>query len=267
MDEPVLARLPTPSLPRETWRDWVNEFRQDIKYRWTPFRAYYRIRAYKYMLFRDPEMGLLKFLVDPTRISLDVGANLGLFSYFLSRLSPKVIAFEPNPNPLRTLRQVADRNVEIVPIAIGNSDGPVTLTIPRNRKGWSSNGAGLGKTPTGGRPVEIMCRRIDSLKLDPVGFIKIDVEGHELAVLEGARETLIRDKPAIFLETEFLHVGEKVFEVFRFCAELGYRGFFLSRKGLTEISLFDVEIHQRKDRGGDYVKNFIFLPAQGTGKN
>ena len=261
MDDPSFERLVAPRLPHAHLRDWINDFRQDLKFRWPPFRAYYRLRAYKYMLYRDPEMGLLKFLVDPARISLDVGANLGLFSYFLSRLSPKVMAFEPNPYPLRTLLQVADRNVEVFPMAIGNSDGPVTLSIPRSRKGWMSNGAGIDKTAGAtSYPVEVMCHRIDALRLDPVGFIKIDVEGHELAVLEGARETIRRDRPAIFLETEYLHVGEKVFDVFRFCADLGYRGFFLGRHGLTDISLFDVERHQ-KHRGPDYVKNFIFVPA------
>jgi len=261
MNDLSLTGVKAPALPRETLRDWINDFRQDVKFRWVPFRAYYRFRAYKYMWRHDPEMGLLKFLVDPNRISLDVGANLGLFSYFMARLSPRVIAFEPNPNPLRILRRVADRNVEIVPAAIGNEDGPVFLNVPRNRKGWSSNGAGLGKAGAKSFPVEVTGLRLDSLTLPPVGFIKIDVEGHELAVLEGARELIKRDRPAIFLETEYLHAGDKVFEVFRFCKELGYRGMFLAANGLTDISLFEVERHQ-KQRGPGYVKNFIFIPAR-----
>ncbi|MEQ8282981.1 MAG: FkbM family methyltransferase [Parvibaculum sp.] len=261
MDNPSFESLVAPRLPRLNLRDWVNDFRQDLKFRWPPFRAYYRLRAYKYMLYRDREMGLLKFLVDPTRISLDIGANLGLFSFFLSRLSPKVMAFEPNPYPLRTLMQVADRNVEIFPMAIGDSDGPVRLTIPRSSKGWMSNGASIEKAIGGAsHPVDVMCHRIDTLSLAPVGFIKIDVEGHELAVLQGARETILRDRPAIFLETEYIHIGDRVLDVFRFCADLGYRGFFLGRNGLSDIALFDIERHQ-KHRGPDYVKNFIFLPG------
>lgn len=260
MEEISLPGVKAPALPRETWRDYVNDIRQDFKFRWMPFRAYYRFRAYKYMWRRDPEMGLLKFLIDPARISLDVGANLGLFTYFMARFSPRVIAFEPNPNPLRVLRSVVDRNVEIVPAAVGNQDGPVTLNVPRNRKGWSSNGAGLGKAGATSFPVEVTGIKLDSLKLPPVGFIKIDVEGHELAVLEGARDLIRRDHPAIFLETEYLHAGDKIFDVFRFCKEMGYRGMFLSANGLTDISLFDVETHQ-KQRGPGYVKNFIFIPA------
>ena len=64
-------------LPRETFRDWLNEFRQDLKYRYMPFRAYYRLRAQKYMRFKDRELRLLRHLVPAGKDSLDIGANLG----------------------------------------------------------------------------------------------------------------------------------------------------------------------------------------------
>ena len=75
------------TLPKENLRDFINDFRLDVKFRYVPFRGYYRHRSYKYMRRIDPEMGLLKFIVNPKRICLDVGANLGLFTYFLSRYS------------------------------------------------------------------------------------------------------------------------------------------------------------------------------------
>ena len=106
------------TLPRENLRDLINDFRLDVKFRYVPFRGYYRHRSYKYMRRIDPEMGLLKFIVDPKRICLDVGANLGLFTYFLSRYSPHVYAFEPNPIPLRILRYVADKNITVLQMAV-----------------------------------------------------------------------------------------------------------------------------------------------------
>ena len=131
------------TLPRENLRDYINNIRLDIKFRYVPFRGYYRYRSHKYLKKIDPEMGLLKFIVDPKRICLDVGANMGLFTYFLSRYSPHVHAFEPNPLPQRGLRYVADQNVTIHQVALSNQTGEAKLVIPKGRKGWSSNGASI----------------------------------------------------------------------------------------------------------------------------
>ena len=135
------------ALPKETFRDWLNEFRQDLKFRYIPFRGYYRLRAYKYMLRMNPEMGLLRFLSDPLKDSLDIGANLGLFTYFLSRHSRHVYAFEPNPYPLRTLRSVVDANVTILPIAISNHSGEAEWA-PGHILGQASDALGVAGLET-----------------------------------------------------------------------------------------------------------------------
>lgn len=253
-------------LPRENLRDYFNELRLDLKFRYPPLRAYYRYRAHKYLTRIDPEMGILKFLVDPRRASLDIGANLGLFAYFLARLSPRVYAFEPNPFPLRLLRYVADANVEVAPTAITDRTGDVELIIPRGRKGWSSNGASL-EDHGSGRSLRITAQgaRLDDLHLPPVGFVKIDVEGHELAVLRGARETLARDRPNIYIENEHTHAGAGAVEVFKHLDNAGYRGFFFEDGVLRTLNHFDVEQHQIRPAAGAgshrYVRNFIFLPS------
>jgi len=58
-------------LPQDTLRDHINQFVLDLKFKWIPFRGYYRFRSYKYMKWIDLEMGLLRFVVDPKRISLE----------------------------------------------------------------------------------------------------------------------------------------------------------------------------------------------------
>jgi len=253
------------ALPRETFRDLFNDVRLDLKYRYVPFRGYYRLRSYKYMYRIDPEMGLLRFIVDPRRIALDVGANLGLFTYFLARYAAHVYAFEPNPQPLRILRSVADRNVTVVEMAISDRTGEAGLVVPRGRKGWSNNGARIERAQGGDTAtVSVPCSRIDDLGYRDIGFIKIDVEGHEKSVLLGARETLARDRPNLFLECEYDHVGGDIHEVFGFMRGLDYDGFALIDGILSNISRFSVDEHQIRPRdGGDaarYVKNFIFLP-------
>jgi FkbM family methyltransferase len=249
------------ALPREDFRDILNEFRLDLKFRWVPFRAYYRLRALKYMRYIDPEMGLLRFLVDPKRISLDVGANLGLFTYHLARASREVHAFEPNPIPFRILAGVADKNVIVRQMAVTDRSGDVRLIVPKGRKGWSSNGAGLDRAASGRFvAVEVPGRRIDDLGLQDIGFIKIDVEGHEAAVLRGARETIMRDRPNLFIEAERAHVGDRVADVFHQLSDLGYDGYFLDEGVLRNISRFSSADRQSDRDAPAYVKNFIFIP-------
>lgn len=254
------------NLPKENIRDFINDIRLDFKFRYVPFRGYYRLRSYKYMHRIDPEMGLLKFIVDPRRISLDVGANLGLFTYFLARYSTHVYAFEPNPVPIRILRSVADDNVTVMEMALTDRTGEVEFVVPKGRRGWSSNGARIAQAPRGKAAVlKVPCSRIDDLGYSDVGFIKIDVEGHEHSVLLGARETLARDRPNLFVENEFAHAGPAMHEVFTLMSDFGYDGFALVDGVLKNVSHLSVEKHQIEPRhdGGDgrrYVKNFIFIP-------
>jgi FkbM family methyltransferase len=255
------ARLPVVSL-----RDRVNKFRQSFKFKWVPFRGYYRYRSYKYMRRVDLEMGLLRFLMNPEKISLDVGANLGLFTYFLARYSKHVHAFEPNPLAFDVLRCVADNNVTLYPQAVTDRATEVEFFVPRNRKGWSSNGGSLNR-PREGHYALVRTRgcRIDDLNLAPIGFIKIDVEGHEASVLRGAVATLRRDRPTLFVEIEWAHVGDDLRQVFDLASTMGYDGFFLEDNVLTNIRHFSAEEHQIVPRSNPasrkrYVKNFIFIP-------
>jgi hypothetical protein len=96
------------------------------------------------------------------------------------------------------------------------------------------------------------------------------VEGHELAVLHGARETIQRNQPNLLVEAEDRHRKNAVADVTAFLQELGYEGFFLLEGSLHRISEFRVAEHQDGDniggwksgyeRRGVYVNNFIFVP-------
>jgi FkbM family methyltransferase len=254
---------PADALPNETSRDRRNGFWQDVKFRYMPFRAYYRLRAYRYLYWKSPEMGLLRFLADRNKVSLDIGANLGLFTYFLSRLSSHVYAFEPNPFPLRSLQAVADANVTVLPIAVSDRSGEAELIVPRTSKGWSSNGASLAKSAEAGAGrVTVPCRAVDDLDYRNVGFIKIDIEGHELAALKGMEKTLARERPNLFIENERLHAGAGAEEVFAYLTDRNYAGFALIGGVLKSLQHFSFEEHQARRDGParDYVKNFIFIP-------
>jgi FkbM family methyltransferase len=250
----------------ERFRDEINDLRQTIKYKCAPFRAYYKYRSWKYMNGSDVDLGMIRFLADKEKVSLDVGANLGLYSYVISKYSKHVHAYEPNPLAYRILTYVADANVSPHHAAITDQKGDVELVIPRNRKGWSNNGGSLNGDRAGRfGTVRIPGYTIDGLNVGQVGFIKIDIEGHELKALTGARNTLLRDRPRLLVENEYSHVGDRIFDVFKFMDELHYQGLFLDNGVLNRLESFDVHKHQINrrngvDTSGRYVKNFIFIP-------
>ena len=105
--------------------------------------------------------------------------------------------------------------------------------------------------------------------MDAFGFtdrdlIKIDVEGHEAQVIEGAKKTLEASKPVIVVETEQRHIGQTPIEnVFQNFFDLGYRGMFLSDEKVIDIDDFQYEKHQKPYLENvfseNYINNFIFV--------
>ncbi|MEX0611483.1 MAG: FkbM family methyltransferase, partial [Pirellulales bacterium] len=95
-------------------------------------------------------------------------------------------------------------------------------------------------------------------------FVKIDVEGHELAVLRGARHTLEAHRPTLLVECEARHRSDgDVRPVFEFLQSLGYEGSFFSSGRRRPLAEFDPNLDQARDmnlhrlpRG--YVNNFAF---------
>ena len=257
-----LSAMRVDDLPLLTFKDRKNKLKQNIKYKYLPFKLYHRIRCYKYANYRNPELNLIKSLVNKDKNSIDIGANLGLFTYFMSRASKHVFAFEPNPYPLRNLKHLVDKNVTILPIALGSNDGPIAIKIPYHENGWSSNGASLSpKIEDPGKVIDIQCRKLDSLNIDNVGLIKIDVEGFEIEVLKGAKNTILRNKPTMIIENESVHT-KNTNELFLIMNELGYDKYFCNSKGkLKKIEEFSVEKNQLDANNKDinYIQNFIFI--------
>jgi len=249
-------------LPIENLRDLSNLIRQDIKFKYIPFKLYYKFRSYKYANKITPELNLIKILTDKNKLSLDIGANLGLFTFFIQKYSKFVYAFEPNPFPLRYLYDLVSENVKVVPIALNNYDGEVTLNIPKKPKGWSSNGASLKNTDVFHIKYKVDSRTVDSLKIENIEFIKIDVEGNEMAVLKGAKETLLNQKPNLLIENEFIH-QENPYEIFEYLKEYNYIAHYaLQKDKITKITdnfdLAKLQLNPETKRYG-YVQNFIFI--------
>lgn len=129
-------------------------------------------------------------------LALDVGAHYGSWTRHLAKSFERVIAFEPVQETFKCLQKNVQAlpNVEIRNQAVGAETSMVEVSVG---KMYSHPGMETVVKFSGGATEQI---RIDDLELENVDFIKIDVEGYELFVLHGARETLLRCRPTIILE-------------------------------------------------------------------
>lgn len=225
----------------------------------------------------EPEVLELGRIVRPDDLALDVGGNIGAYTYALSRLARRVIAFEPNPELAQHLRDLRLRNVEVREMALSGSAGQATLSMPDRPNGHGY--ASLKPEFNAGeklRSFTVAMDRLDNLGLGPVGFIKIDVEGFEEDVLAGASATLAEHRPAVLVEIVERH-NPGGFDRMRALFEgLGYTGWYLDRSVWHGLDGFDLARQQNPARLKDlgrvprgelgYINNFLFLPPGRTMK-
>ncbi|WP_165741492.1 FkbM family methyltransferase [Candidatus Thiosymbion oneisti] len=216
---------------------------------------------------RLPEERVLRSRLIHCNRAIDVGANHGIFSLILSRLCDSVEAFEPNPSCARTLRQYRAGNIAIHTVRLSSTEGSRELFIPIIKR-KQITGYGSFIRPAGNvdyRVIEVPVRRLDDFSFRDVGFIKIDVEGHELDVIRGGKATITRERPILMVEIEQRHLrGVSVDDVIHELLSLGYRGAFYEEGRYCDIDGFDVEKHQlapiAHPAGRRYVNNFFFFP-------
>jgi FkbM family methyltransferase len=146
----------------------------------------------------------------------DIGANLGFFSLLAAHLSGlgegRVYAFEAAPDNAEAIRRNAELNLipnlGVIAKAVAARAGRGRLQVVDDQS-WSKL-ADYGEHPYTQRVIDVELVTIDDLvgggELPPPALVKIDVEGAEIAVLEGMRETIERHRPAIICELHDTHV-------------------------------------------------------------
>lgn len=211
----------------------------------------------------EPEYLLLPALCDPQRMSFDVGANWGQYAGALCDLSAGVVACEPVPQLAEFLRRSYGKRIRVEQVALSNVEGKAEFVIEND---WSQSGLDACAAHNGQR-LAVDLKKLDSMATRPVGFIKIDVEGHEEEVIEGAREAIALYHPVLLTEIEERHRPGALARIPARLADCGYAGFFLYRGCIRDIANFSVGEHQapaNTPRTGDakygiYINNFIFI--------
>lgn len=221
------------------------------------------------------ELTLLPRLVDRRKAAVDVGGNIGVYTYHLSRLCRHVTVFEPNPDYARRLIRLSASNVRVEQAGLSSEPGEAELRIPGVAGGEDQGMGSLEKAAVPdahlSRAFSVPLRRLDDYDLRGVGFIKIDVEGHEEAALGGATETIRRERPNLLVEIEERHNPGGLQRIAHLLAGLGYAGVF-HRGGVAHpLERFDQESDQRvtpeletaghNRRALAYVNNFVFTPS------
>jgi FkbM family methyltransferase len=180
----------------------------------------------RYGEFSPGERELFAQVIKPGAVIVEAGANIGAHTLLLSRLAGEkgaVFAFEPQRLAFQTLcANVALNsltNVYCRDQALGEAPG--TIRVPTLDPNRDNNFGGLALGGAAGEVASVIT--LDSLNLKRCDFLKVDVEGMELAVLKGAAQTIARQRPILYVENDR---RERSPELLEHLLSLGYNLFW-----------------------------------------
>ena len=212
----------------------------------------------------DEEMFYVSQILKRKRRFLDIGANVGIYSYHFKNTFEKIDAFEPLSEITYRLEFYQNEFLKIHNIALSNKVGEFQLYIPLIDKKIVPPLASLEKRDSNCEVRTVRVNTLDSYNFDDVDLIKIDVEGHEHQVIEGGIKTIKKNMPIMIIEIEQRHIKNRIDEVFRYITSLNYSGFFLNKGELISLNEFSYEVNQKPYldmvEASEYINNFIFIP-------
>jgi len=207
----------------------------------------------------------------PGSTIIDVDANIGFFTRRFAdwtEASGRVVALEPErENFARLTRMVARCGLDgrvIAHRAVADAgEGVVDLVVNPGHPGDHRIATGPMDPEAPGETVPAMTLdRLASEDLPRVSLVKIDVQGAELRVLEGARHMIARDRPAFFVEIDpaaLAAFGASVDALFAFFTGLGYRPHRLTRHGIRPVDRAEIDALL----GRRAYCDLLFLPSDG----
>jgi len=188
-----------------------------FSYKFSKFSKYKdkNLFAKKFSEFYEPEMKLIPKILDNPQTIIDIGANYGPYSFFFSKLYPKsrIFAFEPASCSYNILQKIIKKFnlINVIPIKKGlgskEENKEIVMPIQYTILAYVSD----KNTPKRkeDKSEEIKIITLDNFvkrnKIPKIDFIKCDVEGFEFEIFKGAKKTLKKFKPLIFVEIEERH--------------------------------------------------------------
>ena len=226
--------------------------------------AFYARRLREEIDGGEPELAMLGSLVGKGGVAVDIGANEGVYAFALSEQGAVVHAFEANPAFADfAARSLGDR-AHVHRLALSNESGQASFYVPLADDGSELHLAGNLKNSHSQferqTVIKVEVRTLDSFALTNVQFIKVDVEGSELEVLEGARETILRDHPALLLELLSGTYKDPAAVTREVCENHGYTAFVVDKGKRLDAMTTIAALNSNTTWGTDIAtRNVLFL--------
>lgn len=238
----------------------------------------HKLRLFKHLYLKpESEAVWLQSLNKEFDISIDAGANRGYISSLLSKKSNNVIAIEPLDYLARYLKNVLPKNCEVLNKAASCGKGVTTIRIPTNKKGNDISALSSiehlnhftdSSEVSSFREVKIEKITIDEyvnerLLSRSIDFIKIDVEGHEEALLNGAKKTINKHSPIVLIEMEQRH-GSSLDTIYDFFTENNFLSYYVKDGQLNRSDLEFFKKSQIDNKIGDsnYISDMVFIKRE-----
>jgi FkbM family methyltransferase len=196
----------------------LNDF---LIYSMNPFKLNFRKEMLLQAMLRN---------IKPNDVIYDVGANIGLYSMAIAKaVDTRLFAFEPNPETFTKLNKNISLNkfcsIKAFNFALGNKDSITDFLMsnqPERSSFYKYNAAWNTKIK---KTIQVEVKQIDSLCLPLPQHIKIDTEGAEPLVLQGATQTILKSKPILYIESHGIkdNCGGNESIIANILKELGYK--------------------------------------------
>ena len=202
----------------------------------------------------EKELEIIDRYCDKSKDALDVGVYRGVYSYKLSQYFKTVHSFEPNPllYPYleKNLKKIIN-NMVLYNLALSDVNGTSELKLPiRSKSIFKNNIEELFKLGAATmhpknkienfKKVPVKMKKLDDIEINnQIGFIKIDVEGHEKNVLKGGLKTIKNNKPILLIEIEEKHTKEPIEDTINFMKTYNYNAYVYIDKKLVDFNQRD----------------------------
>lgn len=150
--------------------------------------------------YHDNYISVIDEFVSSKETAIDIGANIGMMTVPIARRFKKVYAYEPTPSAFTALVKNTESfdNVECNMLAVSDKEGTVNFHF---RKGMNTSSVGcIYEGDYIKNTIQVDVIKLDDQNITDVSLIKIDVEGYEANVLNGAKQTILKYNPLICLE-------------------------------------------------------------------